>query len=316
MGSYNDFRVVLGIIVDTNSDGVPDELSCNSALGSPIEVQDILPVVVDHTSVASFESIPENYLQSAAALDMFFMDRSVGANINDGLDCLSYPTDEDPDVPNHCIRAGSYDSSDLNWSHPGGYDNDNWDFQFWPDDQDCPDWSAKVNCFVNVIDPMIDQYDVVSYQLSYLSVDDGSSVADLPGGFFSDNSGTFDVYDLEAYEAQHPNQTFIYWTTSLARNIGTATSESFNAQMRDYAIEHGKPLFDVADILSHDPDGNPCFDNRDGVTHPDDGVDRLAICQQYTTEVDGGHLGSVSIGKIRVAKAFWVLMARIAGWSG
>ncbi|MBE0411782.1 MAG: hypothetical protein IBX69_18800 [Anaerolineales bacterium] len=50
--------------------------------------------------------------------------------------------------------------------------------------------------------------------------------------------------------------------------------------------------------------------------YPDDGLDLPAICQDYTTEVDGGHLGSVSGGKIRVAKAFWVLMAQIAGWDG
>jgi hypothetical protein len=93
--------------------------------------------------------------------------------------------------------------------------------------------------------------------------------------------------------------------------------------MRQFAAERGKVLFDVADILSHTPDGVPCYDNRDGVRYsngnrsedyPDDGEQYLAICPQYATETDGGHLGSVAAGKIRVAKAFWVLMARIAGW--
>jgi hypothetical protein len=91
--------------------------------------------------------------------------------------------------------------------------------------------------------------------------------------------------------------------------------------MRDYARVHDLVLFDVADILSHDPAGNPCYDNRDGVAyldedHPDDNLDIPAICPQYTTETEGGHLGSISAGGIRVAKAFWVLMARIAGWDG
>ena len=49
--------------------------------------------------------------------------------------------------------------------------------------------------------------------------------------------------------------------------------------------------------------------------HPDDGKNTLAICQDFTTEIDGGHLGSVSGGGIRIAKAFWVLMAMQAGWT-
>lgn len=177
---------------------------------------------------------------------------------------------------------------------------------------------------MDIVNPMINQYDVVSFQFSYLSVDDDSTIVDNPGGFFTNNANLLDVYDLEAYEAQHANKIFVYWTTSLSRGIGTAVSETFNEQMRQYALTNDKPLFDVADILSHDPFGNPCYDNRDGVlydngntseNYPDDGLDTLAICPHYTTEVDGGHLGNVSVGKIRVAKAFWVLMAQLAGWT-
>src|SRR5690606_2543925 len=62
------------------------------------------------------------------------------------------------------------------------------------------------------------------------------------------------------------------------------------------------------------------YDHRDGVTYnsennPDDGINIPAICQHYTSETEGGHLGSVSAGKIRVAKAIWVLMAQLAGWN-
>ncbi len=91
--------------------------------------------------------------------------------------------------------------------------------------------------------------------------------------------------------------------------------------MREYAEEYDIILFDVADILAHDPGGEPCYDNRDGVIykdedHPDDGESIPAICPHYTTETEGGHLGSVSAGGIRVSKALWVLMARLAGWEG
>lgn len=285
-------------------------------------------IVVDHTSVDDFERIPEEYIQAAASLHMVYIDASVGKNIDDALDCLSRASNGA--APNHCVRSEhvypefSVDPGIVSWSRLGGYDRANWEFRGW-EGTDCSEWYGKVSCFFEMIEPVIDQYDVVSYQFSYLAVDDGSSIADQSGGFFSDNPDRQDIYDLEAFEAQYPDTTFIYWTTSLARGIGTPVSEAFNNQMRQYAIDNGKPLFDVADILSHDPDGNPCYDNRDGIlydngnrseNHPDDGIQILAICQHYTTETDGGHLGSVSAGKIRVAKAFWVLMARIAGWNG
>lgn len=281
-------------------------------------------IVVDHTSVADFEQIPDQYVNAAASLNMLFVDRSVGQNISEGLTCLSYPTDEQ--APNNCVVLEhavpefTVDPSELNWSRPGGYDRSNWEYRFW-EGSDCSQWYGKLTCFFEMTEPVIGQYDVVSQQFSYLSVGEGSTIVNEPGGFFWDNPGHADVYDHEAFEAQHANTEFIYWTTSLARSIGTPVSESFNDQMRQYAIDNGKILFDVADILSHDPDGNPCYDNRDGEpyrseNYPDDGVNIPAICQHYTTEVNGGHLGSVSAGKIRVAKAFWVLMAQIAGWDG
>lgn len=284
-------------------------------------------IVVDHNSVALFDQIPESYIQAAEALRMFFMDRSVGGNISDGLTCLSYPSDEA--APSHCkvythvVPEFSVSPSEVNWSRPGGYSRSNWTYNYWPDG--CPDWQTQLGCFFTAANQNLNSNDVLSYQYSYLEVDNNSTIANLPGGFFWNNPAGLDVHDLAAYEAQHPDKTIIYWTTSLARSIGTPVSESFNAQMRQYALANDKILFDVADILAHAPNGNPCFDNRDGVlynngnaweNHPDDGLDIPAICQHYTSETDGGHLGSPSAGKIRVAKAFWVLMARIAGWNG
>lgn len=286
-------------------------------------------IVVDRHSVALFPHIPDEYIRAASALRMLYIDLSVGQNINEALDCLSRPNSQS--APNHCVRhehpadsAFSVDPTVIQWSRPGGYDRSNWHFRPY-EGADCGYWYGKVGCYLEMVAPIMDQYDVVSHQLTYGEVAAGSSIVDQPGGFFYDNPDRFDVYDEEAFEAQHPNKIFIYWTTSLARAVGTAESDTFNEQMRQYALENGKILFDVADILSHDPDGNPCYDNRDGIpydngtnaeNHPDDGFEHLAICPHYTTEVEGGHLGSVSAGKIRVAKAFWVLIAQIAGWDG
>lgn len=293
-------------------------------------------IYVDHHSVDLFDDIPTNWKNAAAAIDMVFVDRSVGGNISDGLSCLGNDWDS---APNHCKRhehggtpSFSVNPSEVSWS--GSYNRSNWDYFFWPsNDSSIPEnmkidcnapadlWPGKLECFIEFAGSEINNYDVLSFQYSYLSVG-GSGIADSTSGYFANTPG-YDVHEMEAFEAQHPDKIFIHWTTSLSRGIGTDESDTFNEQMRQYAIDNEKILFDVADILSHDPNGNPCYDNRDGAAYafgnnsenyPNDGQNYAAICPHYTTEVDGGHLGNVSAGKIRVAKAFWVLMAQIAGW--
>ncbi len=297
-------------------------------------------LVVNHNSIGLFEQIPEEYLQAAAALHMAFVDRSVGFNVHQGLNCLQYETNAT--APSYCKRwqhvsnhpEFNVDPSEVNWHRRGGYDRSKWDYFTWPAVGDPSQqiscsatntgmWFGMAECFERWALQKLDNYRVLSFQFSYLEVAYNSSIADQPGGFFWDHPNRYDVFDLQNFVDRNPNHVFIFWTSSLARSIGSPVSESFNQQMRTYAIANGLPLFDVADILSHAPDGTPCYDDRDGVPYnngnqsedyPDDGLNIPAICQHYTTEVSGGHLGSVSAGMIRVSKAFWVLMAQIAGW--
>jgi hypothetical protein len=284
-------------------------LVCSSALAQGI--------LVDHRDVAAFDSIPPGYYDAARQLRLLFMDRSVGGNISDALSCLASPWTS---APSFCKRYQHRDSayavspSEVQWK--GTWDRSRWRYEFWP--TGC---SEDADCFVDFVEPRIDSFDVVGFQFSYLAVQPGSDLADPARGFFSARTDVGTDASYAAFAARHADKRVIWWTTSLARGIGSAESQSFNDAMRAYARSHDIVLFDVADILSHDPSGAPCYDNRDGVAyltenHPDDSLDIPAICPQYTTETDGGHLGSISAGGIRVAKAFWVLMARIAGWKG
>jgi hypothetical protein len=122
--------------------------------------------------------------------------------------------------------------------------------------------------------------------------------------YFDPNYSGSNIYDIVALESQYPNKTFVYWTTSLARTVGTQDAQDFNDRMRVFAQTNHKILLDVAAIESHRPDGSLCT-NAQGYE---------IICTEYTTETSGGHLGSVSTGKIRIAKAMWVMLAQIAGW--
>ncbi len=275
------------------------------------------PILVDHRDVAKFDSIPRRYAEAARDLRLFFMDRSVGGNISDALSCLASPFET---APSACKRYQHRDSayavvpSEVHWN--GVWDRSLWRYEYWP-----PNCSEDALCFINAVEPRIDSFDVVGFQHSYLAVMPGSSINDPSTGFFAPRTDRGTAAAMAAFAARHPDKQVIWWTTSLARGIGTPESEIFNDAMRRYARDNNLILFDVADILSHNPAGQPCYDNRDGVpylteNYPDDSLDIPAICPQYTTETDGGHLGSISAGGIRVAKAFWVLMARIAGWDG
>ncbi|MCA9671827.1 MAG: hypothetical protein KC503_39780, partial [Myxococcales bacterium] len=298
-------------------------------------------IVINHNHVALFEQIPAQYLAAARNIKMVFSDRSVGQNIHESLDCLTAASYGQ--TPVSCRRdwvAGgftqikNYTQSDYNANQvpahmrftpdPVRYDRSNWKFE-----ARTGSWSELTGNFITQLAPQyINQgYQVLSYQFSYLNVDPQSDIASPSQGFFVANASKYDIKDLEAFWAQHPTKTFVLWTASLARGIGSAASRDFNQQMRQYATQHNMILFDMADITSHTPSGAPCFDNRDGVqycsptnsssceNHPDDGVAYPAICRDYTTELDGGHLGSVGGARVRIAKAMWVLMARIAGWT-
>lgn len=292
-------------------------LPTNTAVPTNTQVP-ITGLVINHNSVELFDRIPQQYLNLAFQTRFYFVDQSVGSNIYEGINCMNVPY---ANALNHCKRwnhtgipSYSVDPSVLYWN--GSYSSNNVAYQFWDNiGVNCTNSLEQMfGCFLNRAEQVKSQYDILSFQVSYLQVDGSNSWI---MNFFQN------VNQLEQWQANNPDKLLIYWTTSLSRGIGTPISEQFNNQMRQYAIQNNKVLFDVADILSHDPNGNPCYDNRDGVAYtfgtksenyPDDGLNIPAICPHYTTEVDGGHLGSASAGKIRIAKAFWVMLAQINGW--
>lgn len=313
-------------------------------------------IVVDHNSIPLFDEIPATWLQAARDLRVLFMDRSVGVNTNDALDCFtagSYGSSRVPCRRDFQLRNGSWtivtqtDSSLASGlvpayirfnPNPGLYNRSRWQFYIFSDS-----WENMATRFIEglnnraipaenhltgapvTVNPL--DYDVVSFQFSYLNVEEGSTIAD----FFTHRPGNYDdVYDLEREVSENltnanPRRVFVYWTTSLARGIGTDAATNFNQAMRNWCIANNKILFDFADILSHDMNGSPCYDNRDGVpfttpsgsaseNHANDGRSVAAICQEKTTETDGGHLGTAQ-GLVSVAKGLWITVARIAGWN-
>lgn len=313
------------------------------------------PIIVDHNSLGLFDQIPETYLQRARNIRVFFSDRSVGQNISESLDCMAASSWSTSPVT---CRQAFYDLNNWYWKT---YTQNDWnagtvpaEIRYTPSNTlynrsninylfQQGEWYELTAGYLNTLYPQnAATNDIVTYQFSYLNITGDSNdhiINDPICGFFNTNTASRSscnsnwrdthIGRIETLEEQNTNKAFIYWTTSLARGIGTTVGESFNNSMRNYSRNNHKILFDFASIISHDSQGRSCYDDRDGVSYsrrlengnlqgqsenyPNDGSNLEAICQQYTVEVDNGHL-TLATAKIRTAKAFWVLLAQIAGW--
>ncbi len=236
-------------------------------------------IVVDHTSVVLFEAIPPAYLTLARNLSALFRTASVGQNIRTGKDCLANNT------PNYCRTGFGVASSLVPIILRPQYASPNWLMEF----RGNPGWYGKVTDFVTHVNERHRDFKVMMYKQSY--VDDPTISR------FWDLSRPPGIGSLEALEAAYPSVDFVYWTAAVAKS-DIAHINAFNTRMRTYAIGTQRHLFDLADIETHRPDGSSC-----GTT----------ICPEYNNEISGGHLSN-GMAQQRVAKAFWVLMARLAGW--
>jgi hypothetical protein len=146
-----------------------------------------------------------------------------------------------------------------------------------------PGWQAKVDQFVQWVNTNAASYDVFMMKFCYI-----------------DQAADFAYYrdQMLALESQHASKTFVWWTMPLMTSAD-AQRNSFNASVRSYAAANNKPLYDIADIESHDPSG--ALVDQSGE----------AMFADYSS--DGGHL--TAAGEERAARALWWLMSRISGWA-
>jgi len=171
------------------------------------------------------------------------------------------------------------------------YDRRNWIFEWWPDSMD-KTFKAKVDYFGQAASARIASYDVFGMKLCY------QDWFGLDFAYYRDR--------MLSLEQAYPNKKFIWWTQPIrndwsSQQPGTCEMlQNYNNQVRAYARAHKKPLVDIADIESHDPAGNPCF----------------TTCETKCAPVYGSNPHPNPELAIRVAKAYWWTLARVAGWGG
>lgn len=145
-------------------------------------------------------------------------------------------------------------------------------------------------------------------------------------------AGSASEKDMQTYldlmsglEKEFPKVKFVYMTGHLDGSGENGNLNRRNEQIRDFCKTKGKILFDFADIESFDPDGKVNYmklNAGDGCDYRENGVTKnwadewLAKNPDHGIALPSSAAHSRPLNGALKGRAFWWMMARMAGWNG
>ncbi len=132
------------------------------------------------------------------------------------------------------------------------------------------------------------------------------------GGVSDNTPEGVDAYlaAMDQLEADYPEIVFVYMTGHLDGSGPEGNLYVRNDQIRTWCASHDKVLFDFADIESYDPDGAYYPWGSDWCEWCD------TWCQEHSCPSCGDCAHSQCVNCYQKGKAFWWMLARLAGWEG
>jgi hypothetical protein len=250
-------------------------------------------LIVDHRAVAEFNNIPDQWLQAAKELTLHYAHTSHGSQIVSGLNYLEQHVDGTKYSFAHRENGNTAGLPPVE-SPPAFrmYDGNPPETYIEPGDY----WASE-----NGKNRTRTVAETGSYNYSMWSWCGQQSNNDIE---------TVNTYlsTMSGFESEYPTMRFIYMTGHT--DGGSSKLVRNNQMVRDYVIANNKILFDFADIESWDPDGNyypNTSDNCDWCSNWC--ANHLSDCQNLPSCSHSHGFNCVQKGK-----AFWWMMAKLAGW--